>query len=199
VERLVAESVAAHRAATSVLTRNEAPGDWVRIQANLAETLRRHATGRPAAQSAEMLAGAVEAYRAALTLTSRSREPEVWAARTGNLAGTLLPLARHAPSDDERIRLCAEAAASYRALLEVFTRERHPVLWARTQENLAMALDEQASPRGPGSAALLREALAAMRASLQVLTAAEWPDDHAAALDWIDDVERDLARLESGR
>ena len=46
--------------------------------------------------------------------------------------------------------LLAEAAAAYRAALEVHTRAAHPVDWAMTQENLGLAFEAMGDRGGDG-------------------------------------------------
>ena len=77
-------------------------------------------------------------------------------------------------------RCSAEAEAAYRAALEVYTRAAHPVDWAMTQNNLGVALADQAGRTdGAAGGGLLGEAVAAYRAALEVRTAAEHPVDWA--------------------
>ncbi len=68
------------------------------------------------------------------------------------------------------------AADMFRAALTVTTREDHPVHWATTQQNLAIALRNQGSrTAGPEGAALLAEAIEAYRAALTVRTREDHP------------------------
>ena len=61
---------------------------------------------------------------------------------------------------------CEEAVAAYRAALEERTRERVPLDWATTQNNLGAALPEKLGERESGTAQL-EEAVAAYRAALK--------------------------------
>ncbi len=73
------------------------------------------------------------------------------------------------------------AADMNSAALAVLTREDHPVDWATTQQNLAVALEAQgARTAGPDSAAVLAEAVEANRAALTVRTREDYPEIWAA-------------------
>ena len=74
-----------------------------------------------------------------------------------------------------------EAVAAYRAALQELTRERVPLDWARSQNNLGNAL-RTLGAREPGTARL-EEAVAAYRAALEELTRERVP------LDWAHDPE----------
>ena len=73
-----------------------------------------------------------------------------------------------------------EAVAAYRASLEERTRERVPLDWAATQNNLGAAL-ETLGGRESGTARL-EEAVAAYRAALEERTRERVPLDWAASL-----------------
>jgi tetratricopeptide (TPR) repeat protein len=70
-----------------------------------------------------------------------------------------------------------EAVKAYRAALEVMTRERVPLDWAKTQNNLAFAL-WRLGERESGTARL-NEAIAAYRAALEERTRDRVPLDSA--------------------
>jgi tetratricopeptide (TPR) repeat protein len=78
-----------------------------------------------------------------------------------------------------------EAVAAYRAALEEMTRERVPLDWAMTQNNLGNALSTLGE-RESGTARL-EEAVAAYRAALE-----EWTREDASH--WHDIAQRNLAR-----
>jgi hypothetical protein len=60
-----------------------------------------------------------------------------------------------------------QGVAAYRSALEVRTRDRLPLQWARTQENIGYALYAKALKIGDCEGA--REAVAALEAALEVL------------------------------
>ncbi|MEL6451015.1 MAG: helix-turn-helix domain-containing protein [Pseudomonadota bacterium] len=172
---LLAQAVAAYRAALEVRTRADHPVDWATTQNNLGTALRNHGTRTDGPYGAELLAEAVAAYRAALDVRTRVDHPVRWAMTQNNLGNAL---------SDQGIRtdgpqgadLLAEAVAAYRAALEVYTRADHPVDWATTQNNLGIALQNQGiRTDGPQGADLLAEAVAAYRAALEVRTRADHP------------------------
>ena len=97
----------------------------------------------------------------------------------------------------ERARLLRESVASYRAALEVKTREFLPEDWAWMQESLARALKDLAKTEPPAEGLeFLREAVAAMRACLEVYTAGAAPEYHAARVAWIAELEAEIVALE---
>ena len=195
---LLAEAVAAYRAALEVHTRAAHPVDWAMTQNNLGVALADQAGRTEGAAGAALLAEAAAAYRAALEVRTRAEHPVDWAMTQNNLAialaeqagrtrgggggaarrgGSGLPRGAGGPhpggasgglgEDAEQPRqsrspaqagrtegaagaaLLAEAVAAYRAALEVYTRAAHPVDWAMTQNNLGVALADQAGgPRG---------------------------------------------------
>src|SRR5271166_5072504 len=76
--------------------------------------------------------------------------------------------------------LLAQAAAAYRSALEVYTREQLPQDWAKTQQNLGVALWQQAiRSEGPKASELLAQAVAAYRSALEVRTREQLPQDWA--------------------
>ena len=69
-----------------------------------------------------------------------------------------------------------EAVAAFRAALEERPRDRVPLDWARTQDNLGLALTDLG--KREGGTAHLTEAIVAFRAAIE-----EWPRDRVP-LDW---------------
>ena len=77
-------------------------------------------------------------------------------------------------------KLLSEAAAAYRAALDVYTRESLPQQWAMTQNNLGAALQERGiRTTSEAGARLLSEAVAAYRAALDVYTRESLPQQWA--------------------
>jgi tetratricopeptide (TPR) repeat protein len=69
--------------------------------------------------------------------------------------------------------LLAEAVTAYRNALQVYTREQLPQDWARTQNNLGLALKDQGiSTGGEQGRTLLAEAVTAFESALEVFKAA---------------------------
>lgn len=100
---------------------------------------------------------------------------EKWAITQNNTANTLRDKGRSVDGP-EAVRLLGEAAAAYRRVLLVFTRESMPLEWATTQHNLAFALQEQgARAKGPEAIRLLSEAVAAYRQALTIRTREQLP------------------------
>jgi tetratricopeptide (TPR) repeat protein len=163
------EAVAAYRAALEVRTRERVPLDWAMTQNNLGNALSRLGEREDGTQR---LQEAVEAYRAALEVRTRERVPLDWAMTQNNLGSALRALGERedGASDAGRGRL-EEAVAAFRAALEVRTRERVPLQWAGTQNNLGnalRALGERQDGTLDAGRRRLEEAVAAYRAALEV-------------------------------
>jgi len=180
--RLLAEAVAAFRAALRVWTEAEHPVHWAMTQNNLGNALAEQGTRAGGAEGARLLAEAVEVYRAALHVHTEAEHPVDWAMTQNNL-GIALSDQGERTGGAEGVRLLAEAVAAYRAALRVYTEAEHPVNWAKAQYNLGNALSNQANQGtrtgGAEGTRLLAEAVEATRAALRVLTEAEHPVDWA--------------------
>ena len=82
---LLAEAVAAYRAALEVCTRAAHPVDWAATQNNLGNALGDQAGRTEGAAGAALLAEAAAAYRAALEVYTRAAHPVDWAMTQNNL------------------------------------------------------------------------------------------------------------------
>ncbi|MEP4553839.1 helix-turn-helix domain-containing protein, partial [Tateyamaria sp.] len=76
---LLAEAVAAYRAALEVSTRADHPVHWAITQNNIGAALRNQSTRTDGSKAADLLAQAVAAYRAALEVRTRADHPMQWA------------------------------------------------------------------------------------------------------------------------
>ena len=119
---------------------------------------------------------AVSVYRASLKELSRDRAPLEWARMQYYLGTALYSLGKALSVKGEResgMERLEEAVEVHRAALEEFTRERAPLDWAFTQNNLGGAL-HQLGDQGGGTQRL-EEAVKAYRAALEELTRERWP------------------------
>ena len=89
---------------------------------------------------------------------------------TQNNLGNALPARARGPRGGG-VALLAEAAAAYRAALEVRTRAAHPVDWAMTQENLGLVLEAMGDRGTTTQPSCYAEALACFDAALEVFGA----------------------------
>ncbi len=187
----VEEAIVAYRAALQEWTRERVPLAWAMTQMNIGNAL---ATLGERENGTARLEEAVAAYRAALEEATRDLAPLDWALIQNNLGNALtalgerdreiMPTCRRiarnlfrVPGEREYETMRLEQALSaFRAALEERTRERAPLDWAMTQNNLGNALEELGT-REKGTARL-EEAVAAYRAALQ-----EWTRDRVP-LDW---------------
>jgi hypothetical protein len=178
---LLAESVAACRAALEVRTRAAHPADWANTQNNLGAALSRQAERTEGAARAALLAEAAAALRAALEVHTKHAYPAAWAMTQHNLGAVLRDQAGQTKGP-AGATLLAEAAAAYRAALEVSTRKACPLEWAMAQTNLGAVLAGQAGRTGgPAGSALLVQAVEAHRAALEICTREAHPLAWAAA------------------
>ncbi|MEO9682815.1 helix-turn-helix domain-containing protein [Tateyamaria sp.] len=172
---LLAQAVAAYRAALEVRTRADHPADWAMTQNNLGIALQNQGTRTEGPKGADLLAQAVVAYRAALEVRTRAYHPVDWAMTQNNLGAALRNQGTRTDGP-KGTDLLAQAIAAYRAALEVYTHADHPVDWAMTQNNIGIALQNQGTRTdGPKGADLLAQAVAAFRAALEVYTRADHP------------------------
>ncbi|MEM8959500.1 MAG: tetratricopeptide repeat protein [Pseudomonadota bacterium] len=176
---LLAEAVAAYRAALRVRTEADHPVDWAMTQNNLGNALGDQGSRMGGEAGAATLAEAVAAYRAALRVYTEADHPVYWAGVQNNL-GTALRDQGSRTGGEAGAALLGEAVAVYRAALGVRTKVDRPVDWAMTQNNLGVALWNQGRRKGGADgAALQAEAVTAYREALRVRTEADHPVDWA--------------------
>ena len=135
------EAVAAYRAALEEWTRERVPLDWAMTQNNLGNAL-------ASAWRAGERDGAAGGGGRGLSRGAGGKDARAGAARLGDDAEQ--PRQRALRGLGERESGTArleEAVAAYRAALEEWTRERVPLDWATTQNNLGNALRRWASGR----------------------------------------------------
>ena len=179
---LLADAVAAYRAALTVRTHAAMPADWAMTQNNLGNALATQGERTGGEAGLVLLAEAVAAYRAALTVYTESAMPANWAATLNNL-GAALQTQGERTGGEAGLALLAEAVAAYRAALTVRTESAMPAQWAMTQNNLGTALRAQGERTGgEAGLVLLAEAVAAYRAALTVYTESAMPANWAATL-----------------
>ena len=122
---LLAEAVAACRAALEVTTREDHPVNWAVTQNNLGSALIDQGTRTGGTAGAALLAEAVAAYRAALEVSTREDHPVHWALTQENLAIAFESVAGHDSTGDpcEALRM---ALAHVDAALEIYDPEHMP-------------------------------------------------------------------------
>ena len=135
------------------------------------------------------------AFRAALEESdARSTAAPAGPVTQGNLGNALLEAGL---SERAGPRVCTEAVAAYRAALEVKTRERVPLDWAKTQNNLgrrALELGQRES-----GTAHLEEAVAAFQAALEESTRDRVPLQWAMTQENLGAALGGLANARAGR
>ena len=169
------EAVAAIREALKEWTRDRAPLQWASAQNNLGNALSDIGERAGDAQYLEL---AIDAYREALKEYTRARVPLDWAMGQNNLG---LALASFGNTLADR-RLDGtpyrqQAVAAFRDALEERIRERVPLDWAATQNNLGSVL-ANLGLRDIGTE-YLEQAITAYEAALTVRTRERVPLDWA--------------------
>jgi tetratricopeptide (TPR) repeat protein len=122
----------------------------------------------------------------------RERRPTQWVTLLMKLGAALQKIGAR---DGDTVCL-EEAAAAYRAVLEVFPRRDAPVEWAMTQNDLGVTLSLLVERQSSG--APLKEACAAFRAALEVRTRESVPFDWAVTQTNLGNVLLSLGRSEGG-
>lgn len=169
----------AARAAQSVLTMEDAPLDWARIQnfrVNLALDWAELEFGR---LELDILARAEAMQLKALEILDRETNPLDWAFAQEQLGQVKSALSETGKLGEKKeCQLEEEVAKAFKAALLVRNREDEPELWARNQKRMASALVSQAIMGSESKAAgIYREAIAAYEAALEVYTLEEFDVD----------------------
>ncbi|MGC9420516.1 MAG: hypothetical protein ACP5EN_16255 [Rhodovulum sp.] len=164
---LLAEAVAAYRAALRVRTEADHTVAWAQTMQNLGAALEIQGNRTAGPEGAALLAEAVDAYCEALRVYTEEAHPLDWAMTMQNLALALQVQGSRA-AGPEGAALLAEAVTAYREALRVRTEDTQPVDWAETKKNMALgeeaiaAHDATAEPR-PHLEAALGHVTAALR------------------------------------
>jgi len=195
-------AVTAYRTALKAISSKRSPLEWAKTQNNLGVALA--ALGERVSGTGH-LKEAVNAYRATLEVFSRERSPLELATTQNNLGGALAALGERESGTGhlkEGIGHLKEAEAAFRAALAVRTREREPLEWALTQNNLGNVLVPLGELKGENGR--FAEAVEAYRAALTERTRERVPLDWAmtqnnlgAALAVLGQVEDDTVHLEA--
>ncbi len=122
---LLAEAVAAYRAALDVYTSETLPLQWAMTQNNLGNALQKQGVRTGGAAGVELLAEAVVAYRAALEVYACETLSLQWATAQNGL-GTALSEQGIRMGGAAGAKLLQEAVAAFRATLEVVTPKGAP-------------------------------------------------------------------------
>jgi tetratricopeptide (TPR) repeat protein len=178
--KLLEEAVAAYQNALEVYTKADLPQDWARTQNYLGFALWDLGTRSGGEEGRKLLEQAVAAYQRALEVYTKADLPQDWA-RTQNYRGLALrDLATRSGGGGKDRKLLEQAVAAYKSALEVYTKTDSPQGWARTQNNLGLALhDLGTSSRGAKGRKLLEQAVAAYKSALEAYTKADLPEDRA--------------------
>ena len=160
------DAVIAFRDALKELTRQRAPLDWAQTQNKLGYAL--WALGERYDSGTAFLEEAVDACREALKESTREVMPLDWAGAQNTLGNAFLALAEHESDPARHAARLDDAINAYCKALEERTRERAPLDWATTQNNLGYAL--LALEQRESGTAHLEQAVMACRNALQERT-----------------------------
>ncbi|BAY79738.1 TPR repeat-containing protein (plasmid) [Nostoc linckia NIES-25] len=164
--------------ALQVYTHDKFPAEWVMVFTNLGAAYRKRKQGNPA----ENLDIAISCYKAALEehvyqcfkffleediyedfLEYWKYYLEGWAGLQDNLGNVYCDLARQ-----EGTKNLEQVFNYFNQALEVYSCEFYPLDWARVQNNLAFAYEQQGN---------INQAIACFRLSLEICTPTAWPTE----------------------
>lgn len=192
---LLADAVAAYRAALEVYTRAEYPVLWATTQNNLGTALQDQGTRSDGAKGADLLADAVNAFHAALEVYTRAEHPVDWAGTQNNLGNALADQGTRTDGA-QGADLLADAVTALRAALQVTTLAAHPVEWAETRANIAFAEVARADhDTCADPAPHLRAALQAVEGALEVFDPDHMSYQNGVATRVRNDIQARLAAL----
>ncbi len=160
--------------------REEASGDWPKLQASL--VTRRDGIGLARLGNAfrirENLLPSEQCYREALTLLTRDQSARDWAIAQYGLGLVLARRIEDAAVPERELMVQAEEC--FRSAFTVITRESDPSVWAGGQRALASVLRQEApSTQRPARPAVVQNAIQAARQALRVLSRESAPEEWA--------------------
>jgi tetratricopeptide (TPR) repeat protein len=183
---LFLQGAAAIQASLQQSVKQDDPLDWAGVQQNLATMLRTKSNEFSGSQAIDLMTQAVVALRFELQVITKASLPLRWAGTQYELGTALAQLvdlynSQNQNNQDVAKQVAdyrAQAAAAFRAALEVFNRQNHADRWAHTQWALGNVLfaQSQADPANP-STDLLAQSASALSGSLEVITLKTSPQD----------------------
>ena len=183
------EAVAAYREALKERTRERVPLDWARTQNNLGMRCR--------PWGARERDGEARRGRRRLSRGAEGTDPRARAARLGQDPEQSGHCAWTLGERESGTAKLEEAVAAYREALKEWTRERVPLDWAATQNNLGNAL--VALGERESGTAKLEEAVAAYREALKEWTRERVPLDWAMTQNNLGNALRPSGSARAGR
>ena len=194
--KLLEQAVAAYQSALEVYTKVDLPHGWALTQNNLGLALHDLGTRSGGAKGRKLLEQAVAAYQSALEVYTKADLPHGWALTQNNLGLALHDLGTRSGGGGKGRKLLEQAGAAYQSALEVYTKADLPQDWARTQNNLGLALHDLGTRSGGGGKGrkLLEQAVAAYQSALEVYTKADLPQDWTRTQNNLDTTLKELAK-----
>ena len=126
-----------------------------------------------------------------------SETPKIAAAVSAEFLHRVRP--KHSVTFKQSAQYLEQSVAAYRAALEVYTREQLPQIWATTQNNLGIVLEDLGTrSSGDQSAQYLQQSVTAYRAALEVRTREQLPQDWATTQNNLGIVLKELGTHSSG-
>lgn len=188
----------AYREALSSFSEDENPILWAAIQFNLGIVFHRKTEQMNNAEIADVFAQGEAAYRTALRIRLE-RGMEAPVAKTRFHIGALLSERARRSRGEDRERLCEAALNECREALRFYSKPKDPVMWAETQENIAVTLDRWTSNSGcPDLSTKLRDGLKAINAALEIYDPKNMPEHFREVTETKNRLEAKLARLDGG-
>ncbi|MBR8839186.1 MAG: CHAT domain-containing protein [Stigonema ocellatum SAG 48.90 = DSM 106950] len=167
------KAIACFQSALKVRTFREFPTDWAMTQNNLGNAYLDRIRG----ERTDNIEEAITCFQAALKVRTRERFPIDWARTQNHLGNAYLDyICEEKAQNEKRAQSVEEAITCYQLALQVRTRERFPIDWAMTQNNLGNAYLRRIWGK---SSQNLEEAIICYQLALQVRTRETFPQNHA--------------------
>jgi tetratricopeptide (TPR) repeat protein len=178
---LALQGAAAIQASLQASATRDDPLDWASAQHNLAILLSTKSNEFSGDQAIDLMAQAIVASRFELQVITKASLPLRWAETQYELGSGLTRIADLYNSQGQASQYAdyrSQAAAAFRAALEVFNRQNNANRWAHTQWALGNILfaQSQADPANP-STDLLAQSANALSGALEVITWKTSPQD----------------------
>jgi tetratricopeptide (TPR) repeat protein len=178
---LTLQGAAAIQTSLQGTARQKDPLDWANAQHSLADLLHTESKDFSGSQAIDLLTQSAVALRFELEVITKASAPLRWAGIQIDLGSVLTQLADRYNSQAQATQAAdcqSQAAAAYRAALEVYNRQNNSDRWARTQWALGAVLFAQSQTATPNqSTDLLAQAAAAYTGALEVITMQTSPQD----------------------
>lgn len=194
-KRFLLAALVACKDAERTFTRKKYPQQWAMVQNTGGATLKELADLSDGSIAIALFKDAAICLRKSLDVRKRQDVPDQWALSNNNLCNVLVRLGQHGVDSKN---MFADAIGIYEELLLVWTFESSPQDWAKTKSNIGVAYTIMAMTLENGREEAIRNAIAAQKAALSVLTKEAFPSYNAQALSRLSKAQ-ELAAIEANK